>query len=122
MRYILICVLWALAMTASMVRADGIAWDLQPELGAGTTFLHQQQVSVSLGLRLGTLPNDLPLLAGREFGVDLLQVGGLTAGGVWIGLTDVAGVEVRLGALVMRDEEFDGDLYARIARTFEIAF
>jgi len=121
MKHTLLCVgLLALMQVAAC--ADGIAWDLVPELGAGTTFAHQQQVGVTLGLKLGTFPATAPLVASKEFGVDLAQVGGLTAAGVWIGLTEVAGVKVRLGALAWKDERFDADCYLRIAKPFAINF
>ena len=121
MRHMLLCAGLLIVVNAVAV-AEGITWDLAPELGAGTTFAHQQQVGVSLGLKLGTFPETAPLVAGREFGVDLAQVGGLTAGGIWLGLVEVGGVKVRLGALVWKDEAFQGDCYIRIAKPFAIGF
>jgi hypothetical protein len=111
-----------LVLFAFGASADGIAWDLTPELGAGMTFAHQSQVGIAMGLKLGTFPATAGPVAGREFGVDLAQVGGLTGGGAWIGLTQVAGVKVRVGVLCWKDERFEGDCYIRIAKPFAITF
>jgi len=121
-RWTLAIAIALLLLTTAACQAQGIAWDLVPELGAGTTFAHQQQVGISLGLKLGTFSETVPLVAGREFGVDLAQVGGLTAGGLWLGLAEVGGVKVRLGALAWKDEGFEGDLYVRIAKPFAVEF
>jgi len=113
----------ALLLLTCAVRADPlVTWDVAPELGAGTTFAHQQQVTVTLGLRLGTFGPDMPAFPGREFGVDFAQTGGCSALGAWVGIAEVSGVKVRVGALTWKDEAFQGDLYVRIAKDFAIDF
>lgn len=58
---------WTLMLAAVLLllawsaQADPlVTWDVVPELGAGMTFAHQQQMTVTLGLRLGTFGPDMP--------------------------------------------------------------
>lgn len=99
-----------------------VAWDVVPELGAGMTFLHQSQVTLTLGLKAGEFGPTFPVLPGREFGVDFAQTGGCSALGAWVGLAEVEGIKVRLGALMWEDEDFQGDLYLRVAKAFAVSW
>jgi hypothetical protein len=99
-----------------------VVWDVAPELGAGMTFAHQQQMTVTLGLRLGTFGPEMPAFPGREFGLDFAQTGGCSALGAWVGIAEVSGVKVRVGALTWKDEAFQGDLYVRVAKAFALDF
>jgi len=113
----------ALLLLCAVATADPLVnWDVQPELGAGMTFLHQSKMTATLGLKAGTFGPTFPVLPGREFGVDFAQIGGCSALGAWVGIAEVSGVKVRAGALTWKDERFEGDLYVRIAKDFAIDF
>ena len=122
-RWMLLGVLWLLLLTCSAQASDWVSsWDVQPELGAGTTIANGLQVTVSLGLKLGTFSDSMVLVPNRDFGVDLAQVNSCTALGGWVGLTKIGSVDVRTGLLIWKDEKPKGDWYVRAAKTFALTW
>ena len=103
------------------VQTTGWDWNIEPELGAGLSIINGQQFSAALSLRVGRTPADFPVIPGREFGVALGKVGGRTAGGPWLGITDLpGGLKLRLGALIWGDAGLKADACVWIAKPFTV--
>ena len=117
--------LLTLPLLAAAEEADPWDWDLRPELGAGITYLEKAQFGLFLGLRFGHLPERVPLVGGRDFGLDLAYMeGGCVTTGLWLHLADVGKVPVRIGFLLWQDEpeKLKGDLALRVGIPFEITW
>lgn len=112
-----------LAPQSAPVADDGWQFRLEPFVGAGVALMENRQLSLGIGLDLGTFPGRWPIVGGHDFGAFAATVDDdLKAGGIGLQLWQVADVDVWGGALVYRGEGVRADVALFAKRPFNLSW